>query len=69
MIELHIRRGTFFNDDPQKRCYNGAYFASHYEWSDWEKWTDYDTLKQAETGKRIFSREDLQFKIVVPQGE
>lgn len=65
--ELHIRRGTFVNDDPQCRCYNGAWFAYHYEWSEWEKWMEYNTLEQAVTGKRIFSREDLQFKIVEVQ--
>ena len=64
MVELYIRRGTFFNDDPQKRCYNGAYFASHYEWSEWEKWMEYPTVEHAEIAKRLFSREDQQFKVI-----
>ena len=32
---IHIRRGRLVIDDPQRRCYNGCYFASHMEWSDW----------------------------------
>jgi hypothetical protein len=63
-VELHIRRGTFVNDDPQSRCYNGCCFAYHYEWSEWEKWMEYPDLESAKIAKRIFSREDLEFKIV-----
>jgi hypothetical protein len=34
--ELLIRRGVLINDDPQYRCYNGCYYKSHVEWSEWE---------------------------------
>lgn len=64
IVELYIKRGTFINDDPQKRCYNGCYKASHYEWSEWEKWAEYPTTESAEIAKRIFSRDDRQYKIV-----
>ena len=65
--ELHIRRGALINDDPQKRCYNGCYFKSHIEWSNWEHWSDYPSLESAQTAKRIFSRDTQQFKIVPKQ--
>lgn len=67
-IELHVRRGTFVNDDPQRRCYNGCYKAYHYEWTKWEKWflsSDYETVEQAELDKKMFGRADLQFKVVI----
>jgi hypothetical protein len=58
-----IRRGRLINDDPQKRCYNGCYFASHIEWDAWEHWEDYPSLDQAERARRQFSREDQELRI------
>ena len=34
IIEQRYKRFVF--DDPMRRCYNGAYGAHHYEWSEWE---------------------------------
>jgi len=66
LYELHIMRGTFVNDDPQKRCYNGAYKASHYEWSKWwVHWLSYPTYASAKLAKKIFTRADLRFKIII----
>ena len=62
--EVHIRRGVLINDDPQRRCYNGCYFKSHVEWSEWEHWMDYPNLEHAERAARIFAREDQQLKVV-----
>jgi hypothetical protein len=62
--ELHIRRGVLINDDPLKRCYNGAYFAYHIEWSEWEHWMDYPSEEDAERAKRLFSRDTQEFKVV-----
>jgi len=62
--EVHIRRGTLINDDPQNRCYNGCYFKSHMEWSDWEHWMDMPSLEHAKRAARIFAREDQQLKVV-----
>jgi hypothetical protein len=67
---LYIRRGQLINDDPQKRCYNGCYFKSHMEWSDWELWIrDYffSTKESAEYNASLFVRENQQFKVVEVQ--
>ena len=64
---LHIRRGVTINDDPLRRCYNGAYFKSHVEWSEWELWIkDYtfETYDKAEHTASLFRREDQQIKVV-----
>lgn len=66
--ELHIRRGRLINDDPQRRCYNGAYFASHVEWEPWELWLKdmtYEKLEDAEQAARLFCRDDQQVKAVL----
>jgi len=61
---LYIRRGTLVNTDPQRRCYNGCYFSSRVDWSDWERWLgDYPTRESAERAARLFTREDQQFKV------
>lgn len=69
--ELHIRRGTLINTDPQRRCYNGAYFSAHMEWSAWELWIrdfTFDTLEKAEYTAKLFCRDDQQVKAVeVPE--
>jgi hypothetical protein len=65
--ELHIRRGKLINDDPQKRCYDGAYYKSHIEWSPWEKWITgwtFTDKEAAETAAKLFCREDQQIKAV-----
>ena len=72
VYELHIRRGRLINDDPQRRCYNGAYFASHIEWEPWELWLKndhYESLEHAERVARLFSREDQQLKAVAVERE
>lgn len=64
---IHIRRGKLVIDDPQRRCYNGCYFASHMEWSDWEQWFQndfYPTREAAEYTAKLFERDDQQFKVV-----
>ena len=61
---LHIRRGRIVNTDPQRRCYNGCHFSSRTDWNEWEHWMDYPTTEHAETAKRLFQREDQQFKVV-----
>lgn len=35
-LVLEQRHRVFVFDDPQRRCYNGAYGAHHYEWSEWD---------------------------------
>jgi hypothetical protein len=60
-----IRRGTLINDDPQRRCYNGCYYKSHIEWTEWEHWMDYPSEDAAKTAKRLFSRADQEFKVVL----
>jgi len=63
--DLYIRRGVLVNTDPQRRCYNGCHFSSRVDWSEWERWLgDYPTLEQAEYAAKLFSRENLQFKVV-----
>lgn len=64
-VSLYARRGGIINTDPQRRCYNGCHFSSRVEWSEWEYWMNYPSEDHAITAKRIFEREDLQFKIVI----
>lgn len=62
---LHIRRGKRVNTDPQGRCYNGCYYSSQIDWSEWEPWfMSYPTKEAAQQAVRLFQREDQQFKIV-----
>lgn len=30
------RQKVFVNTDPQRRCYNGAYYGYEWQWSGWE---------------------------------
>lgn len=64
---LEIRRGTLVNDDPQRRCYNGCYFASHVEWSAWEPWLTsmtFDTPEKAARAAQGFRRDTQQLRVV-----
>jgi hypothetical protein len=36
--QLLRRTLVFVWDDPQRRCYNGAFGAHHFEWSPWGQW-------------------------------
>lgn len=36
LYQLRTRRRVMVNTDPQRRCYNGAYFSVRYDWSEWE---------------------------------
>lgn len=62
--EVHIRRGTFVNDDPQRRCYNGCWYKAHWEWSEWEHWQDCVSEEAAKRTVRLFEREGQQLKVV-----
>lgn len=62
--EVHIRRGIFVNDDPQRRCYNGCWYKSHWEWGEWEHWQDCINEEYAKRIVRLFKREDQQMKVV-----
>ena len=62
--ELQARRGAVVNTDPQRRCYNGCHFSSRTEWGEWERFMDYPDKASAEQAKRIFQREDLQFRVM-----
>ncbi len=62
--EVHIRKGVLINDDPQKRCYNGCYFKSHIEWSEWEHWMNFPSLAHAELATKQFARDTQQLKVV-----
>ena len=33
---LMTRDKIFVNTDPQRRCYDGAYYSYRYDWSAWE---------------------------------
>lgn len=33
---LYTRKRVLINTDPQKRCYNGAYYSYRYDWTPWE---------------------------------
>jgi hypothetical protein len=65
--EVHIRRGDLINDDPQRRCYNGCYFASHMEWGPWERWMDYPSAESAELAVKLFARDTQQLKVVAKE--
>lgn len=62
--EVHIRKGTLINNDPQKRCYNGCYFKSHIKWDEWEHRMDYPSEEHAKTAVKLFARENQQLKVV-----
>jgi hypothetical protein len=66
---LMIRRGTLINDDPQRRCYNGCYYKSHVEWTEWKHWMDFPSEEAAKTAKRLFSRADQEFKVVAKSAD
>lgn len=33
---LQMRKRYLLNTDPQRRCYNGAYFSSEFQWGVWK---------------------------------
>ena len=62
---LLIRRGRVVIDDPQRRCYNGAFFKSHIEWEPWELWLKdnfYKTKEDADQAARLFCRENQEVR-------
>jgi hypothetical protein len=46
---LMSRKQIFVWDDPMRRCYDGAFGAHHFEWSEWEI---LDRLADQETADR-----------------
>lgn len=32
---IEMRKRVLVNTDPQRRCYNGCYFSSELQWTDW----------------------------------
>ena len=66
-FHLEIRSGQLIIDDPQRRCYDGAFFKYHIEWEEWRPWyVTYTTLKDAELAIRLFQRDTQQLRIAVP---
>ena len=35
-LVLQRRRWLEYNNDPQRRCYNGAHFSTAFRWTEWE---------------------------------
>ena len=65
--EVHIRHGRLVNDDPQRRCYHGCFYKSHWEWGPWEVWMDAKSKEYAESIVRGFSRDTQQLKVVAKE--
>lgn len=36
MSNIEVRRGGIYNNDPQRRCYNGCHYSTEFRWSEWE---------------------------------
>lgn len=36
MNTIEMRRQIEFNNDPQRRCYNGCHFSTAFRWTPWE---------------------------------
>ena len=64
---LQTRSAVFVWDDPQRRCYNGAFGAHHYEMGPWEALDRFETAEEA-TAKLKFWTE-LNNYAVASRGE
>jgi len=36
MSNIEVRCGGLYNNDPQRRCYNGCHYSTEFRWSEWE---------------------------------
>lgn len=63
---LFRRARVFVWDDPQRRCYNGAYGAHHFEMSRWEQW-DVGSLAKMERRRQFW--QELNDYAVSQRGE
>lgn len=67
---IYRRNKVFVNDDPQRRCYNGCYFRSHYEWGPWERLESTKWLKPgADINERLKFWQELNAYAVRQRGE
>jgi hypothetical protein len=63
--QLLKRVRVFVWDDPQHRCYNGAFGAHHFEWSSWSHW-DFGSLSKLERRRQFW--QDLNDYAVSQRG-
>lgn len=70
MEVIWIRRRVLVNTDPFRRCYNGCYFSSEFQWSSWEV---FDTCQDLRPGCSLENRlkfwRDLNDYAVSQRGE
>ena len=60
---IYIRRKTVINTDPQRRCYNGCNYSERVEYSEWEKFQDWDDHEFAERVVKGLMCERHEFKL------
>lgn len=64
---LQTRSAVFVWDDPQRRCYDGAFGAHHYEWGAWETLDRLETAEKAAAKLKFWS--ELNDYAVTSRGE
>lgn len=66
---VQMRKKITYNNDPQRRCYNGCHFSTASYWGPWEIWqSEIETKERAQEirawCKDFFTNGTYQFRIV-----
>lgn len=56
MMQVQRRNLITYNNDPQRRCYNGCHFSTATRWTEWET-VDYNVLPEKVDERLLFWRE------------
>lgn len=63
---IMVRARVFLNTDPQRRCYNGAYFSGHETWSGW---TELEYVPAERAARRVEFWKELNDIAVKARGK
>lgn len=67
---LRTRRWQEYNNDPQRRCYNGAHFSTAFRWTEWETLDSFpDDTPQTEIDRKLKFWRDLNDYAISQRGE
>jgi len=65
-----FRRKVEVCTDPQRRCYDGAFFSSEIVWSGWDSICTYSTKEIAESSAATFQGINKKDEyLVLPEGQ
>lgn len=64
---LEARQKVTFNNDPQRRCYNGHHYSTASYWTEWSIWesgipTREEAESKAEWHREFFTKRVYEFR-------